>query len=76
MTSPPKVLILQPKKIYSVPYRIFSSQGIGVIFISSDLEEVIRVSDRIIVIRDGMAVCEMENRDLTVQDIMNKIFNV
>lgn len=54
----------------------FSSQGIGVIFISSDLEEVIRVSDRIIVIRDGMAVCEMENRDLTVQDIMNKIFNV
>ena len=54
----------------------FSSQGIGVIFISSDLEEVIRVSDRIIVIRDGMAVCEMENRDLTVQDIMKKIFNV
>ena len=39
-------------------------------------DRVIRVSDRIIVIRDGMAVCEMENRDLTVQDIMNKIFNV
>lgn len=54
----------------------FSSQGIGVIFISSDLEEVIRVSDRIIVIRDGTAVCEMKNKDLTVQDIMNKIFNV
>lgn len=54
----------------------FSGQGIGVIFISSDLEEVIRVSDRIIVIRDGTAVCEMENQNLTVQDIMNKIFNV
>lgn len=54
----------------------FSSQGIGVIFISSDLEEVIRVSDRIIVIRDGTAVCEMENENLTVQDIMNKIFDV
>lgn len=54
----------------------FSSQGIGVIFISSDLEEVIRVSDRIIVVRDGTAVGEMKNGNLTVQDIMNKIFNV
>lgn len=54
----------------------FSAQGIGVIFISSDLEEVIRVSDRVMVIRDGSLVCEMKNDNLTVQDIMNKIFNV
>lgn len=54
----------------------FSAQGIGVIFISSDLEEVIRVSDRVMVIRDGGLVCEMKNENLTVQDIMNKIFNV
>lgn len=54
----------------------FSSQGIGIIFISSDLEEVVRVSDKIIVIRDGTAVCEMKNEDITVQDIMNKIFDV
>lgn len=54
----------------------FSEHGIGVIFISSDLEEVIRVSDRVIVIRDGTAVCEMKNENLTVQDIMNQIFNV
>lgn len=54
----------------------FSAQGIGIIFISSDLEEVVRVSDKIIVIRDGTAVCEMKNESITVQDIMNKIFDV
>lgn len=54
----------------------FSRQGIGVIFISSDLEEVIRVSDRVIVIRDGEVVSEMKNEGITVQDIMNRIFDV
>ena len=54
----------------------FSGQGIAVIFISSDLEEVIRVSDRVVVIREGTAVCELKNEGLTVQDIMNRIFDV
>lgn len=54
----------------------FSKQGIGVIFISSDLEEVIRVSDRVLVVRDGEIVGEMKNENLSVQDIMNKIFDV
>lgn len=54
----------------------FSANGTGIIFISSDLEEVIRVADKIIVMRDGSVVCEMENQDITVQDIMDKIFDV
>lgn len=54
----------------------FSKQGIGVIFISSDLEEVLRVSDRVLVVREGEIVGEMKNEEITVQDIMNKIFDV
>ena len=54
----------------------FSGQGIGVIFISSDLEEVIRVADRVLVVRDGMIVSELNNDNLTVQEIMDKIFDV
>ncbi|WP_313151789.1 sugar ABC transporter ATP-binding protein [Lacrimispora sp.] len=54
----------------------FSGQGIGVIFISSDLEEVIRVADRVLVIRDGTIVSELNNDNLTVQEIMDKIFDV
>ncbi len=54
----------------------FSGQGIGVIFISSDLEEVIRVADRVLVVRDGTIVSELNNNNLTVQEIMDKIFDV
>ncbi len=54
----------------------FSGKGTGVIFISSDLEEVLRVADRVLVIRDGEVVGQLENTDITVQDIMNKIFDV
>ncbi len=54
----------------------FSGQGIGVIFISSDLEEVIRVADRVLVVRDGTVVSELNNDKLTVQEIMDEIFDV
>lgn len=54
----------------------FSSQGIGVIFISSDLEEVIRVADKVLVIREGTIVSELKNENLTVQNIMDEIFDV
>jgi len=54
----------------------FSRQGIGVIFISSDLEEVIRVSDSIIIVRDGKIIEQIENKEVKIQDIMNMIFNV
>jgi ribose transport system ATP-binding protein len=53
-----------------------SEKGIGVIFISSDIEEVIRISDRVLVVRDGTIIDTMKNDNITVQDIMNKIFNV
>lgn len=54
----------------------FSSQGIGVIFISSDLEEVIRVADRVLVVRKGEIVSELNNDNLQVREIMDKIFDV
>lgn len=54
----------------------FSEQGVSVIFISSNLEEVLRVSDRVLVVRDGSIIAEMQNENLEVQDIMNKIFNI
>lgn len=54
----------------------FSNKGIGIIFISSDLEEVIRISDRILVMRNGEIVDELINKNITVKDIMNSILNV
>lgn len=52
----------------------FAANGIGVIFISSDLEEVVRISDRVLVIRDGSIVGELLPEGLSEQQIMDKIF--
>lgn len=51
----------------------FAKMGMGIIFISSDLNEVIRTSDRILVVRDGKILKDVENKDITQKDIMEII---
>ncbi|NEU30957.1 sugar ABC transporter ATP-binding protein [bacterium LRH843] len=49
--------------------------GKGVIFVSSDLQEVLEMSDRIIVMKDGKSVAELDNDQLhpnTILDICYK----
>ncbi|PYE50075.1 sugar ABC transporter ATP-binding protein [Paenibacillus barcinonensis] len=47
-----------------------SKQGMGVLFISSELEEVIRVSDRVTVLRDRKKVKELTGEEINQQQIM------
>jgi len=51
----------------------FAKLGKGVIFISSDIDEVLRIADKVLVIRDGKVIKEIENKDITQKDIMNVI---
>lgn len=51
----------------------FASAGMGIIFISSDLEEVLRVSDRLLIVRGGRIIDEMENDNVTEKEIMQSI---
>jgi simple sugar transport system ATP-binding protein len=44
--------------------------GMSVLFISSELEEVLRVSDRIAVIKDRAKVAEINNDGVSVEDVM------
>lgn len=74
--EPTKGIDIAAKEDIFDTVKEFASKGIGVIFISSDLEEVIRVSDRVLVVRNGSIVGDMKNEGITVQDIMNKIFDV
>lgn len=74
--EPTKGIDIAAKEDIFKTVKEFSQKGMGVIFISSDLEEVIRVSDRILVVREGSIVDEMKNENIMVQDIMNSIFNV
>ena len=46
-------------------------QGKGVVFVSSDLHEILEVSDRIIVFSEGMTVADLVNEHLSPNDILD-----
>jgi simple sugar transport system ATP-binding protein len=50
-----------------------SDDGLAVVYISAELEEVLRLSHRIAVLRDRHKVAELVNEDLTVKDVMQII---
>ena len=50
-----------------------AEEGMSVVFISAELEEVLRLSHRIAVMRDRRKVADLPNEDLTVGQIMGLI---
>jgi simple sugar transport system ATP-binding protein len=50
-----------------------AEEGMAVVFISAELEEVIRLSHRIAVMRDRRKVADLPNEDVTVGQIMGLI---
>jgi len=57
------------EEIYNI-CREIADTGIGIIFSSSDIEEVIKVADRIIVMRDNEIVAEIMKEDFSEEVIM------
>jgi ABC-type sugar transport system ATPase subunit len=58
--------------------RRLAEEGLGIIVVSSDLEEVLAASDRILVMSEGHRVAELDQTKglLQVQDILNAAFKV
>lgn len=50
-----------------------SAKGMSVLFISSELEEVLRVSHRIAVLRDRRKIKEISDQEMTEHSIMKTI---
>ena len=48
-------------------------EGMAVIFISSELEEVVRDCDRVIVLRDRKKVGEITGSDISLKNVMKLI---
>jgi ribose transport system ATP-binding protein len=46
------------------------TQGVGIIYISHRLDELSRIADRIVVLRDGALVCDQPTRELQHDDIV------
>ncbi|WP_407555588.1 sugar ABC transporter ATP-binding protein [Streptomyces sp. Pv4-95] len=50
-----------------------AEDGLGVLLISSDVEELIEGSDRVVVLKDGAVVGELTGGDVTEDDLMRAI---
>ena len=50
-----------------------AGQGLAVIFISSELEEVVRLAQRIVVMRDRRKIGELESNGIDVDDVIDFI---
>ena len=48
-----------------------AGQGLGVLMISSELEELVEGSSRVVVMRDGRAVAELRGREITQDNIIH-----
>ena len=53
-----------------------SSDGLSVIFISSELEEVLRIAQRVVVMRDRRKIGELVSHDIGVDDLVDFIAQV
>lgn len=82
MATDPKLIILdEPTRGIDVGAKQeveklvldFAAQGISVIYISSELSELVRNCDRIIVLRDGRNVGELSGDEIKEQSIMAMI---
>ena len=79
VVRPPKVLILdEPTRgvdvgaraeIYRLMHRL-TDDGLGILMISSDLPEVMGMSDRIVVMRGGRTVGELAKGEATAERVM------
>ncbi|MEM1486258.1 sugar ABC transporter ATP-binding protein [Oscillospiraceae bacterium PP1C4] len=71
--EPTKGIDVRAKEDIFATAEQFAKNGVAVIFISSDLEEVLRVSDRVVMIHGGKLVKTRVNEDLTVASLMQDI---
>jgi ABC-type sugar transport system ATPase subunit len=53
-----------------------AAQGLGVVMVSSELEEVAEYSDRVVAIAGGRVAAEFDARDLAVSTMLGALFNV
>jgi ABC-type sugar transport system ATPase subunit len=54
--------------------RQLAHEGRAVIFISSDLEETLRISDRVLVLREGRLVGDLRGDGVTIDEVLTRCY--
>src|SRR6202023_783026 len=60
------------ERLFSLARRI-KARGASVLFVSHDLDEVLNLTDRVTVIRDGAVVGTFQSKEVTKSDLIEKI---
>ena len=82
-TSPELIILDEPTRGIDVGAKAdiqrkvaeLSEQGLSVVFISSELEEVLRLSQRVVVMRDRRRIGELESRDVDLDGLIDYMAN-
>ena len=81
VTSPDLLILDEPTRGIDIGAKTqiqklinkLASEGMSILFISSELEEVLRLSHRIAVIKDRAMVAEISNDDVSIEDVLTVI---
>jgi ABC-type sugar transport system ATPase subunit len=76
LDEPTRGIDLGAKQEIFQAIRRLSDQGMSVILVSSDLEEVVEHSDRVLVMTRGRQIATLEAAEASVERILNLIFAV
>jgi ABC-type sugar transport system ATPase subunit len=76
LDEPTRGIDLGAKQEIFQTIQALSEQGMAVILVSSDLEEVVEYADRVLVMARGKQIGLLERRDASVESILNMIFAV
>ena len=63
------------KQIYEIVARL-ASQGLGVVLVSSELEEVMGLSHRVVLIRGGRTIGTVDPASTTVDEVLYSLFGL
>jgi ribose transport system ATP-binding protein len=64
------------EEIYALMQQIAEEKRAGIILISSELEELIKCSNRIITIYDGRIVGEFQEKQINMEDVLSSIIGI
>src|SRR4051812_41022632 len=71
LDEPTRGIVVGAKRDIQVLVRQLADDGLAVLLISSELEEIIADSDRVVTLRDGRSVAELTGDQITENALMN-----